>query len=380
MREGYAALLPVDPDASARRIRKSLEKATAQEARGHSDGHLREALARGADGRRDRLLRHRPDGEPRRKKDPYGYVLKVTQPAVVDELAAAAELVMTKLALVPVAVVRGVKYQQERVGREEHGPGEQPGPLQVSSGRRGIDEGVVALSGGTGSAKFLRGLQKLTQFTVVANVGDNAWFHGLYVCPDIDTVTYTLAGIADAKKGWGIRGDEFKALGQLKSLGSEDTWFNIGDLDFATHLFRTAHDERGQEPHGSHLDHRPPTGGDADATILPATDQHVETHIVTAEKGEMHLQEFWVKEKGRPTPTGVRYVGARQARVTAEVARKHHARQRGSSSPQRTRSRASCRRSRSAGSERLLAKSGGKEGGCLTHDRRGGLLGPCCAV
>jgi LPPG:FO 2-phospho-L-lactate transferase len=179
---------------------------------------------------------------------------------------------------------------------------------------------VVALSGGTGSAKFLRGLEKVTRFTVITNVGDNAWFHGLYVCPDIDIVTYTLAGIADARRGWGIQGDEFKALGLLKRLGSKATWFNIGDQDIATDVFRTALIREGKS-----LTEVTATIarrlGVRRARILPATDQHVETRIITAEKGEMHFQEFWVREKGRLTPKGVRYVGAHQARATAEVAK-----------------------------------------------------------
>jgi LPPG:FO 2-phospho-L-lactate transferase len=191
----------------------------------------------------------------------------------------------------------------------------------VSASVRETNDGVVVLSGGTGSAKFLRGLQKVSRFTVVANVGDNAWFHGLYVCPDIDTVTYTLAGIADAKRGWGIQGDGFEALAQLKRLGAKDTWFNIGDMDFATHILRTAMLKAGR----SLTEVTATVGrglGVRGCEILPASDQHVETRIVTAERGEMHLQEFWVKERARPTPTGVRYVGARRARATDDVARR----------------------------------------------------------
>ncbi len=177
---------------------------------------------------------------------------------------------------------------------------------------------VVALSGGTGSAKFLRGLQAVAKFTVVANVGDNAWFHGLYVCPDIDTVTYTLAGVVDPWRRWGIRGDEFKVLTQLKRLGARDTWFNIGDLDMATHLFRTALLREGKSlTEATSLIAR--GLGVRGCRILPATDRHVETRVDTAEKGEMHLQEFWVREKGLPTPVGVRYVGAGRARPSIEV-------------------------------------------------------------
>jgi LPPG:FO 2-phospho-L-lactate transferase len=182
------------------------------------------------------------------------------------------------------------------------------------------EDRVVALSGGTGSAKFLRGLQKVTKFTVVANVGDNAWFHGLYVCPDIDIVTYTLAGVADAKRGWGIHGDEFKALGQLKKLGSEGTWFNIGDVDMATHVFRTALMKEGKSLTEVTLTVARRLGVRG-VKILPATDERLETHVVTAEKGEMHLQEFWVKEGGRLTAKDVRYVGAKQAHATAEASR-----------------------------------------------------------
>jgi len=180
-------------------------------------------------------------------------------------------------------------------------------------------EKVVALSGGTGSAKFLRGLQKLARFTVIANVGDNAWFHGLYVCPDIDTVTYTLAGIVDSQRGWGIGGDQFRALGQLKRFGSEGTWFNIGDMDIATDIYRTA--MMGQGKTLTEVTSAVARGlGVRRWKVLPATDHHVETHVVTVEKGEMHLQDYWVKEKGMLTPKDVRYVGARMARPTTEVA------------------------------------------------------------
>jgi LPPG:FO 2-phospho-L-lactate transferase len=179
---------------------------------------------------------------------------------------------------------------------------------------------VVALAGGTGSARFLRGLQRVAEFTVIANVGDNAWFHGLYVCPDVDIVTYTLAGIEDANKGWGIRADEFKTLAQLEKLGSEATWFNIGDVDMATHVYRTALLKKGRDltEVTSIIAQRLGVRG---AKIIPATDSEVETHIVTREKGEMHLQEFWVKEKGLLAVKGVRYVGARRARPTKEVVR-----------------------------------------------------------
>ena len=124
--------------------------------------------------------------------------------------------------------------------------------------------------------------------------------------------------MVDSKRGWGIRGDQFKALGQLKRLGSEGTWFNIGDIDFATHIFRTDMMRKGKTLTETTLAIARNLGVRR-WKVLPATDHHIETHIVTLEKGDMHLQDFWVREKGMLTPKSVRYVGARAARPTAEV-------------------------------------------------------------
>ena len=98
---------------------------------------------------------------------------------------------------------------------------------------------VVAIAGGTGSAKLLRGLARaVSGITVLANVGDNYWAHGLYVCPDVDIAMYTLAGLSDRSRGWGLKADTFRTLQQLGRLG-EETWFQLGDRDLATHIVRT---------------------------------------------------------------------------------------------------------------------------------------------
>lgn len=177
---------------------------------------------------------------------------------------------------------------------------------------------VVAFAGGTGSAKLLRGLARTgEELTVVANVGDNFWVHGLYVCPDVDIAMYTLAGIADRKKGWGIRGDTFASLLQMGKLGAA-TWFNLGDSDLAVHVLRTDMVRRGLSlTRVTRLFSR---ALGVQSEILPATDDPLETHILTS-KGELHLQEYWVKLRAAPAVRGVKYVGARKARPTREVAR-----------------------------------------------------------
>ena len=175
---------------------------------------------------------------------------------------------------------------------------------------------VVALAGGTGSAKLLRGLKaELGEFTVVSNVGDNFWNHGLYVCPDIDIAIYTLAGLSDVERGWGISGDSFNVLSQLGRLG-EETWFNLGDKDLATHIFRTE-----QLGKGNRL-------GEITAMlcerlkvtqrVLPCTDDRLETFIAT-NIGTMHLQEFWVKHHGDPQVMGVEYRGSDGAKAEEKV-------------------------------------------------------------
>jgi len=175
---------------------------------------------------------------------------------------------------------------------------------------------VVALAGGTGSAKFLRGLASVRcDLTVVSNVGDNVWMHGLYVCPDIDIAMYTLAGVADGKRGWGVEGDTFTTLSQLGSLGRE-TWFALGDKDLATHILRTAALRDGKTLTEATEELARRYG--VRARILPATDSPVETKVFTKD-GEMGLQEFWVRRGGRPAVTGVRYEGAESSSVTPQV-------------------------------------------------------------
>jgi len=174
---------------------------------------------------------------------------------------------------------------------------------------------VVALAGGTGSAKILRGLSRLPiDLTVLANVGDNIWIYGAYVCPDVDIATYSLAGIS-GPRGWGITGDTFEALHGMSRLGVE-TWFKLGDRDLAVCLARTEMLSKGASL--TEATRRIAESLGVGLPVLPISNEHLETRIITPGR-ELHLQEFWVRERGRPRVIGVRYEGARRAKPTLEV-------------------------------------------------------------
>jgi LPPG:FO 2-phospho-L-lactate transferase len=171
--------------------------------------------------------------------------------------------------------------------------------------------GITVLAGGTGSVKLIRGLAALeNNMTVISNVGDNIWIHGLYICPDIDTIIYGLANLLDQKRGWGIKDDSFECLAQLKKIGAP-TWFGLGDRDLSTHLLRTSMIKSGKSL--SEITNFFRNRYSVAARVIPATDEEETTRIVTERMGEMHLQEFWVKYKGMPKVTGVRYDNARSA-------------------------------------------------------------------
>ena len=171
---------------------------------------------------------------------------------------------------------------------------------------------ITALAGGVGAAKFLTGLTKLVKqenLTVIVNTGDDIELYGLHISPDIDIVSYTLAGIVDEEKGWGIRGDTFRCLDAIKNLSGE-AWFNLGDVDLATHMFRTDLLMKG-------LKLSEVTASIAKALglkvrILPMTDDKFETRILTRE-GLIHFEEYFVKNSCRDEVLGVEFVGAEAA-------------------------------------------------------------------
>lgn len=171
---------------------------------------------------------------------------------------------------------------------------------------------ITILAGGTGSVKLVRGIASQTRdISVISNVGDNYWLYGLYICPDIDTMLYGLADILDTEKGWGIKKDTFGFLRQMEMLG-EETWFKIGDRDAAIHLMRTNMLKNGKNL--SDITDWLSQKFAVDTKIIPVTDNSVETRIVT-NKGELHLQEYWVKYKGEDKVEGIKYIGADKARA-----------------------------------------------------------------
>jgi len=177
---------------------------------------------------------------------------------------------------------------------------------------------IVALTGGTGGAKLIEGLAAEidpAELTIICNTGDDAIFHGLHVSPDIDTITYTLAGLSDSVKGWGIKDDTFVALEQLRRLGN-DAWFNLGDKDLATHITRTRILNEGLTL-AEVTDHLRRKLG-VRSTILPMSNQRIETRIMTPQ-GELSFQEFFVKEHWSREVTAVRFAGSEESHPAPAV-------------------------------------------------------------
>ena len=175
---------------------------------------------------------------------------------------------------------------------------------------------ITVLAGGTGSVKLVRGfVSQESKVNVVSNVGDNYWLYGLYVCPDIDTIVYGLADLLDTEKGWGVKKDTFNFLRQMEVFG-EETWFRIGDRDAATHLIRTNMLKNGKNL--SDITKWMCEKFAVTANVIPVTDNTIETRITT-NKGELHLQEYWVKHRGLDPVEGIQYIGADKARPNPEA-------------------------------------------------------------
>ena len=177
---------------------------------------------------------------------------------------------------------------------------------------------ITALAGGVGAARFLTGLSQIfnpEELTVIVNTGDDITLHGLHISPDVDIVTYTLAGVVDEAKGWGIRGDTFQALGMLKAYGA-DTWFNLGDKDLSTHIYRTNRLQQGATLAEVTDEVRLSLG--LKTKILPMSNDYFETKIKTSES-TMHFEEYFVKYQCKPHFLDVEFVGSNSAQPAPGV-------------------------------------------------------------
>ncbi len=177
---------------------------------------------------------------------------------------------------------------------------------------------IACLAGGVGAARFLTGLREVIperDLTVIVNTGDDDEFHGLNVAPDLDIISYTLAGHVDMEQGWGIKGDTFNCLRQLGEYGNP-TWFQIGDRDFATHILRTELLKKGfslteaTQQISSHLGLR--------CKILPMSNSSVHT-LVNTPKGRLKFQEYFVRDAFQPRVLAIDFEGADKAEPSHEV-------------------------------------------------------------
>ncbi|GFG72908.1 2-phospho-L-lactate transferase [Mycobacterium botniense] len=196
---------------------------------------------------------------------------------------------------------------------------------------------ITVLVGGVGGARFLLGVQCLLglgqfapqrrqagdhELTAVVNIGDDAWIHGLRVCPDLDTCMYTLGGGVDPQRGWGQRDETWHAMEELRRYGVQPQWFQLGDRDLATHLVRTQMLRAGyplSQVTAALCDRWQP-----DARLLPTSDDPCETHAVITDPADgnrraIHFQEWWVRYRARVPTHSFAFIGAEKASAAPEV-------------------------------------------------------------
>jgi LPPG:FO 2-phospho-L-lactate transferase len=184
---------------------------------------------------------------------------------------------------------------------------------------------IVVLAGGTGGARFLRGVRAAApgaEITAVVNTGDDVTMHGLRICPDLDTVVYTLGGGIDEERGWGRAGETWTVKEELAAYDADPSWFGLGDRDIATHLVRTRMLDAGYPLSAvtAALAARWQPG----VTVLPMSDQRVETHVVVTDPDSgrpqaIHFQEWWVRHRAALEASAFVQVGVDAARPAPGV-------------------------------------------------------------
>ena len=188
---------------------------------------------------------------------------------------------------------------------------------------------IAVISGGVGAARLLAGLQQVVDpatISAVVNVGDDTVLHGLSISPDLDTITYTLAGAIDPERGWGLAGETWHVMEALERFGAArpegssagGTWFGLGDRDLATHLYRTHRLCEGARL--TEVTAEVARSYGVAVRLLPVTDDPVRTMVQVAGEGEIGFQDYFVRRRHQVPITGVRFDGADAAEITPEVA------------------------------------------------------------
>ena len=177
---------------------------------------------------------------------------------------------------------------------------------------------IVVLTGGTGGAKFVQGLKQAAparELTFIVNTGDDLRWWGLHISPDLDSITYALAGLLSRERGWGVEGDTFHCLEVMRKLGAPG-WFQLGDRDLALHISRTAMLDAGKPLSEATAEIARALG--VESRILPMSNDRVETRVKTP-AGELSFQEYFVRERYQVAVEGVRFEGAEEARPAPGV-------------------------------------------------------------
>jgi LPPG:FO 2-phospho-L-lactate transferase len=189
---------------------------------------------------------------------------------------------------------------------------------------------VAVLCGGVGAARFLRGLLEVHDpalVTGIVNVGDDSVIHGLHVSPDLDTITYTLAGAVNPQTGWGLVGETWQAMEQVRAYAAANGippddeaagWFSLGDRDLGTHLYRTSRLRAGATL--TEVTREVSATWGLELSLLPVTDDPVRSWVRTTDGAELAFQEYFVREHHDVAVAEVRYDGIESARPSPEVA------------------------------------------------------------
>jgi LPPG:FO 2-phospho-L-lactate transferase len=199
-------------------------------------------------------------------------------------------------------------------GTSTEAAGAAPASAREQPERRLSGKKVVTLAGGVGAAKMLSGLIQVVppaDLTAIVNVGDDTRLHGLHISPDLDTVTYTLAGAINPETGWGLVDETWNAMATLRRYGGV-TWFGLGDRDLGTHLYRTQRLDEGATL--AEVTAEIAGAWDLGLTVLPSTNDSLRTRVTTYDEGEITFQEYFVKLQHSVPVRSIRFAGAEAAR------------------------------------------------------------------